>query len=139
MTLPVTALTAAILAIMILITALATVRQRFKSGAAFGDGDGNNADLVSAMRAHGNLTEHAPMAVIMIAVLEMVPANHIVLTAIAALFLAARTAHIIGLFQQVENGKPPLARSLGVVGTWLSYGLLIAWIMQKLITAELFY
>ncbi|MEO1046054.1 MAG: MAPEG family protein [Pseudomonadota bacterium] len=134
MTLPVTALTAAILAIMILATAISTVRQRFKAGTPFGDG--KVEELVKAMRAHGNLVEHAPMAVIMIALLEMVPANHWILTGIAVLFLASRAAHIVGIHQQTEPSKPPLGRSLGVIGTWLTYALLILWIFWKIISVE---
>ena len=66
MTLPITALTAAICAIMLLITAIDTVRQRWKSRVAFGDG--GHANVVSASRSHGNLAEHAPLAVIMIGI-----------------------------------------------------------------------
>ncbi len=133
MTLPVTALTAAILAIMILLTAIATVRQRFKSSAAFGLDDANQP-LVSAARSHGNLTEHAPMAVIMIALLEMVPVNHLALTGVAVLFLAARAAHIIGLHQPVLDKGPPPARALGVIGTWVTYIILIVWILFQILT-----
>ncbi|WOE75013.1 MAPEG family protein [Alterisphingorhabdus coralli] len=134
MTLPVTALTAAILAIMILATAISTVRERFKAGVPFGDGEVDT--LTKASRAHGNLVEHAPLGVIMIGLLEMVPANHWILTGIAALFLASRAAHIVGIYNQSDPAKPPLGRSLGVIGTWLSYALLILWIFWKLISVE---
>lgn len=135
MTLPITALTAAILAIMILATAIATVQQRQKSRTAFGV-DEDNRPLVAAARSHGNLTEHAPMAVIMIALLELARVNHLGLTALAVLFLAARTAHIIGLHQTHSEKGPPFFRVIGVIGTWLSYGLLIAWIFYKVLTVN---
>ena len=55
MTLPVTAFVAAVCALLLLITAIDTVRQRLRVQAAFGDhGD---AKLISASRAHGNLAE----------------------------------------------------------------------------------
>jgi len=124
MTLPVTALTAAILAIMILATAI-----------AFGLDD-TNQPLVSAARSHGNLTEHAPMAVIMIALLEMVPVHHLGLTAVAVLFLLARALHIVGLHQPQTDKGPPQARTFGVLGTWVSYLILILWILYKVITVN---
>lgn len=133
MTLPITALTAAIVAIMLLATAFDTVRQRLRAKAAFGDkGD---AALIRASRSHGNLAEHAPIVVIMIGVLEMVPVNHWALTAIAVFFLAGRALHILGLYGQKEGG-PPLARSLGVVFTWLTMLALIGWIVFLVVTVN---
>lgn len=67
MTLPVTAFVAAICALMLLITAIDTVRQRIRKQAAFGDvGDQN---LISASRSHGNLAEHAPIVILLLAFL----------------------------------------------------------------------
>ncbi len=119
MTLPVTALTAAICAIMILLTAIATVRQRLRGAIAFGEGE-NNRSLVAAMRSHGNLTE----------------AHHWVLTGVAVMFLAARALHIVGLHAEHKPGKPPLARSLGVIGTWVSMAILIVWIFYMVLTVN---
>lgn len=51
---PITAITAAICAIMLLATAFDTVRQRIRLGTAFGD-SGGEQKLLSAMRSHGNL------------------------------------------------------------------------------------
>ncbi|MEP2987578.1 MAG: MAPEG family protein [Parasphingorhabdus sp.] len=134
MTLPVTALTAAICAIMLLLTAISTVRNRLKTSRAYGDG--GHAGIVSASRSHGNLAEHAPLFVIMIALLEMARASHWPLTGLAVLFLAARTAHIIGLYQRGEEGPPPLARQAGVIGTWLSYAAAIIWILWLIVTVN---
>jgi uncharacterized membrane protein YecN with MAPEG domain len=125
MTLPVTAFVAAICAIMLLITAIDTVRHRMRAKVAFGD----NADqrIISASRSHGNLAEHAPIVILLLAFLEMSRANHMALMAIGALFLAGRVAHIIGLYAKVEPGKPPLPRSIGVILTWLTLALLSGW------------
>lgn len=134
MTLPITALTAAICAIMLLITAIDTVRQRLRAKAAFGDG-GGDATLVSASRSHGNLAEHAPLAVILIGLLEQSGAHHWTLTGIAVLFLFARMMHIIGLYAPVSE-KAPLPRQVGVIGTWLSYALLIGWTLFLVVTVN---
>ncbi len=122
--LPVTAFVAAVSAIMLLITAIDTVRQRMRLGVAFGDqGD---AKLISACRSHANLAEHAPIVILMVGVLELAHAAPLGLKAVAALFLASRILHVIGLYAPVDT-KPPLPRSLGVIGTWLTMVVLAGW------------
>lgn len=129
MTLPVTAFVAAICAIMLLITAIDTVRQRMRVKAPFGD----NADqkLISASRSHGNLAEHAPIVILLMAFLEMSRAHHVGLMAVGALFLAGRIAHIFGLYAPM-NTKPPLARSVGVIVTWFTLAALSGWTLWML-------
>ena len=118
MTLPVTALTAAICAIMLLATAIATVRARFRTQASFGDaGD-------------------AGLIVSLIGLLEMANASHWPLTGLAVLFLAARAAHIIGLHQPHGPGKPPRLRALGVIGTWIAYAVAIGWTLFLVVTVN---
>ncbi|MBK7284689.1 MAG: MAPEG family protein [Sphingomonadales bacterium] len=124
MALPITATTAALCALLLLITAVDTVRQRMQSKTAFGDGNGN-AKLISASRSHGNLAEHAPLAIIMIGLLEPT-ADARALGAVAAVFVIARICHIFGLYAPMST-EPPLGRKIGVVGTWLTYVVLIAW------------
>lgn len=136
MSLPVTALTAAFLALLILITAILTVKQRFRTGDAFGNASDDGA-LTAATRSHGNLAEHAPMFVIMIALLELSNANHLGLMALCILFMSARLAHIIGLQMKHAAGKPPLPRSLGVIGTWISYAWAIGWIAYMIALGNL--
>ncbi len=131
MTLPITALTAAICAIMLLLTAIDTVRRRMAARVAFGDG--GDAGLVSATRSHGNLAEHAPLTILMIGVLELSHADHQILSGIAAIFLAARALHIVGLYAPM-SAKPPLPRSLGVIGTWLTMLALTGWILFRIVT-----
>ncbi len=133
MTLPITALTAAICAIMLLITAIDTVRNRLRAKAAFGDG--GDSKLVSASRSHGNLAEHAPLAIILIGCLELSGAHHWTLTGIAVLFLFARMMHIVGLYAPMSD-KPPVPRQIGVIGTWLSYALLIGWTLYLVVTVN---
>jgi uncharacterized protein len=130
MPLPITAFTAAICAIMLLITAIDTVRQRMRLSTAFGDG--GDAKLISASRAHGNLAEHAPIVILLIGMLEMAKANHVALMAIGGLFLIGRVAHIIGLYTPAAPGKPPLQRVIGVVVTFTTLGILSGWTIWML-------
>ncbi|WP_411341918.1 MAPEG family protein [Sphingopyxis sp. J-6] len=135
MTLPVTAFVAAVCALLLLLTAVMTVRQRLRLGAAFGDhGD---ARLISASRAHGNLAEHAPIVVILLGLLESARANHMALMAFGALFVIGRIAHIVGLHAPVEPGKPPVTRQIGVAATWITLMALGGWTLWLLATVNL--
>ena len=118
MPLPITSIAAAVLALLLLFTAIQTVRKRLQLKAAFGDAD--DQGLISAMRSHGNLAEHAPIVLIMLGLLEFGEANKTVLVAIAGAFVVGRFAHVIGLHQPSEPGKAPLMRQIGVILTWLT-------------------
>lgn len=135
MTLPVTAFVAAICALLLLFTAILTVRQRLRLKAAFGDhGD---AKLIAASRSHGNLAEHAPIVVILLGLLETVRANHMALMVIGALFLIGRVAHIIGLHGSLEAGRPPVPRQIGVIATWATLLVLSGWTLWMLARVNL--
>lgn len=134
MTIPITALTAAICALLLLATAIDTVRQRLRAKAAFGDA--GDAKLISASRSHANLAEHAPVVLVMIGALELARANHNLLLGIAIVFLVGRVAHIIGLYQPMSE-KPPLARQIGVIFTWAVLATLAGWTMLVLVNGNL--
>jgi len=134
MSLPVTAFVAAICALLLLFTAIDTVRQRLRLRVAFGDGGDDR--LISAVRSHANLAEHAPIVIILIGLLETVEANHMALMVIGAIFLIGRVAHIVGLYAPV-SGKPPVPRQIGVIATWASLLLLSGWTLWMLATVNL--
>lgn len=134
MTLPVTAFVAAICALLLLLTAIDTVRQRLRVRAAFGDqGD---AKLISASRSHGNLAEHAPIVILLLGLLESARANHMALMIIGAIFLIGRVAHIVGLYQPASE-NPPLARQIGVMATWGTLLALGGWTLWILLVVNL--
>jgi uncharacterized protein len=134
MPLPITAFVAAVCAIMLLITAVDTVRQRIRLKAAFGDAGDDK--LISASRSHGNLAEHAPIVILLIGLLEMARAHHLTLMAIGAVFLGGRVAHIIGLYTASEAGKPPVPRQIGVIVTWATLAILSGWTVLMLATGN---
>ncbi|MBY4636691.1 MAPEG family protein [Sphingopyxis sp. XHP0097] len=135
MTLPVTAFVAAVCALLLLATAIDTVRQRLRVKAAFGDhGD---AKLISASRSHGNLAEYAPITIILLGLLETARANHMALMVIGAIFLIGRVAHVIGLYAPVVAGKPPLGRQVGVLATFGTLLVLGGWTLWMLATVNL--
>lgn len=100
--------------------------------AAFGDA--GDSKLVSASRSHGNLAEHAPIVILLLAFLEMSRANHMGLMTIGTVFLIACVSHIVGLHSVGAPGKPPVPRQIGVIGTWLTLLVLSGWTLWMLAT-----
>lgn len=78
-------------------------------------GDGANPMLAAAVRGHGNLAEYAPLALILIGLLEAAGATRGPLTALAATFVVARILHAIAFGKPA--GPPTATRTLGMVGT----------------------
>ena len=130
MQLTITGFTAAALAILLVLLALDTIRNRFRTRRPFGLGD--DPSLTSASRAHGNLAENAPIALILIALLEYGGADLQILTYIAAAFVAARVLHAIGLYSP-SKGPPPLPRAIGVIATLVIQLGLAGWLLARLL------
>ena len=124
MHLTITALTAVALALLLVILSVTTIRMRMKHRAPFGDAGQHG--LTSAIRAHGNLTEYAPIGLILIALLEVNDASHTPLGIVAAAFVTCRLLNAIGLFN--PPGPPTATRSIGIVGTLLILFGLAIWL-----------
>ncbi len=88
-------------------------------------GDGGNPEMVKAIRAHGNYTEYAPLALVGLIALAEVGADVTVVHGLGAFFFFARVAHMLGL----GLGVWPSGRFVGTLSTMLSLlataGLLI--------------
>lgn len=125
MHLMITALTTVALALLLVFLSVATIRLRIKYEASFGDA--GQQGLACAIRAHGNLTEYAPIGIILIGLLETYDANHLALGIVASAFVACRTLNAIGLFN--PPGPPTATRSIGIVGTLLILLGLAVWLL----------
>ncbi|QLC24440.1 hypothetical protein HFP57_04950 [Parasphingopyxis algicola] len=130
MTLPVTAALAVAMGTLLLLLAIDTVRQRFRTSTAHGFGDDQR--LTSACRSHGNLAEHAPIVIILVALLELSRADHMGLMIASGVFIVARLLHVHGLYNPKPDGGPPLTRALGVILTWIVMAVLIGWTLWLL-------
>lgn len=60
-------------------------------------GDGGNADLLPAMRRHGNFTEFVPPALMLIGLLEMNGVSSTAIHTFGALLVLFRLCHAFGL------------------------------------------
>ena len=80
-------------------------------------GEGTSEDLRRRLRAHANFAEYVPLALILMALLELQGAGGIVLNIIGLLLLAGRIAHAYGISRIPEHLT---ARRIGVGFTVLS-------------------
>ena len=79
-------------------------------------GEGESSKLLQSIRAHGNLIEYAPLALILLALLEMQNLSASMLHLCGSLFFLARISHAYGV--SISRESTPY-RLVGAVGTWL--------------------
>ena len=77
-------------------------------------GDGGNEALLLKIRRHGNLTENAPMFLILLGLLEVTGGPQMALIGFAAVFILARLSHAYALS---APNTPAAARGFGAMGT----------------------
>ena len=134
MTLPVTALAAAICALLLIFMKFKVIGQRIRTETMFGAGE--DAKMKMVRGTHANLAENAPIALILLALLEMTNAHHWTLTGLAALFLLARVLHIYGMYRHHATGSVRF-RQAGVLGTSLSIVAMALWMIYLFVTVNL--
>ncbi len=88
-------------------------------------GDGANPQLLLSIRRHGNLTENAPIFLILLALAEIIAGSTSMVLALGAAFVAVRIAHAIGLTMGAEANAP---RVIGAFGTLLCGAVLSAYL-----------
>lgn len=115
--LPVTLITASILALLGLVLGFRVSVGRAKFRVSIGDG--GNAELVTRMRTHANFVEYVPLLLVLMAALELSQVNRVGLMAMGVLLIVFRLMHAIGM----PRPAPNIFRATGALGT---YGLTAA-------------
>jgi uncharacterized membrane protein YecN with MAPEG domain len=125
----ITGVYAALIALLVVALAARIVRLRLQL--RVGIGDGGQPVLARAIRAHGNLIEHAPLMLLLLLVAELskaLPAAG--LHATGGVIVLGRALHAFGLTRSA--GTSP-SRFLGTALTWLALiGLALALIARAL-------
>ena len=111
---PITALYAGLLALLLVLLALRVVRLRWKF--RVGLGDGGEKAMIRAIRIHGNATEHVPIALLLLLVAELNHAGPTFLHACGAVLVAARVLHALGLGKSAGASWQRAAGTIGTVG-----------------------
>lgn len=116
MIIPVTAVFAAITALLMLFLAwrVTTFRRKHNTGL----GDSGERDFEVAIRAHANLVEYAPIALILMAIGELNGVYVIYVYAVGMLFVVGRLLHAWGFIQ--SRGGSHMGRLVGTLFTWVS-------------------
>lgn len=119
---PVTSFVAGIFALLIVPLSVQVSLRRAKANAVFGDA--GDETLRKRIRAHGNFIEYAPLAVVVLGLLEYRGGASWLVWALAAGFVFSRVMHAIGM---LFTSTPPVRAvamlvnhaSFLVAGIWL--------------------
>ena len=111
---PITALYAGVLALLLVVLALRVVRLRWKF--RVGLGDGGEKAMLRAIRIHGNATEHVPIALLLLLVAELNQTGPTLLHACGAVLVVARVLHALGLGKSAGASWQRAAGTIGTVG-----------------------
>lgn len=114
MTFPIITATAAA-CLMLLQTWLALSVSLARRRLKLGIGDGGDAEMARLVRRHGNLAENAALYIVVFALLEMGGGARLLVAALAALFVAGRVLHAVGMTVSSGASQPR------AVGALLSY------------------
>lgn len=126
----VTPLYAVLCAIILIVLSFRTLLIRRSAGIGIGANKGGSEDrnLARAIRAHGNFVEYTPIALILMAMLELRTGSSTALWILGAILVIARIVHALGISREPENLK------LRVAGMVLTFTALIGLSSRLLFT-----
>jgi uncharacterized membrane protein YecN with MAPEG domain len=128
MLLPITALYAAILTLILMALAINVTLHRRKL--RVGLGDGSNPVMLRAVRMHGNAAEYIPIALLLMLVYELNGGAHTTLHVCGCALILGRVLHAAGLWN--SDGQTP-GRAIGQSLTWLTILALAGLNLSKLL------
>ena len=108
---------AAIFGLMFVYLSALVIKQRRAAKVSIGDGD--NPALRKAIAVHNNFSQYVPLALLLIAFVELSHASATITHGLCACLLVGRVAHAYGLAQPVQIMK---LRQLGVL---LTFGVIV--------------
>ena len=130
MTLPVTALYAALMGLMAIWLSVGVGRLRGKTNISLYDG--GNKELAAAIRKHGNFTEYVPLILILMAVIEVNGGSTVVLHGCGLGLTVGRIVHPLGIdFDEMRK----MARGIGAMLTMLVFLVLSIYSLYQFFAA----
>ena len=108
---------AAIFGLMFVYLSVRVIKQRRSAKVSLGDGD--NPTLRKAIAVHSNFSQYVPLALLLIAFVELSHASATITHGLCACLLVGRVAHAYGLAQPVQIMK------LRQIGVLLTFGVII--------------
>ncbi len=113
----ITALYAALLAIVFVTMSAWVVLGRVQTDVM--QGDGGNDTITRRMRAQGNFAEYVPYALLLIALLEAAGASHALVHLLCLVLLISRLMHPFGMLAAKDSPQQYVCRGGGIVATFL--------------------
>jgi len=120
---PITSLIAALLGVMLVFLSLRVGLLRSKENIWFLDG--GNDELTRRMRAQGNFVEYVPLALLLIAMVELAGGSGVLVWCLGLGLLAARISHAAGIWSAATSP----ARSAGTLGTFAVLLVSAGWLL----------
>jgi uncharacterized membrane protein YecN with MAPEG domain len=121
-----TGLYAALCAILIVVLGLRVARYRHAH--RIGVGDNGERDLIRRVRAHGNAVENAPLALLLLLLLELGQAAPLLIHAFGIAIVLGRVLHAIGISRSTGAS---VARFVGTFVTWTAMLLMAALLLWR--------
>ncbi len=125
-----TALTCALLGL--LQVALTFLVIRVRQGQQISLGDGGDTSLFKRIRMHGNLTENAPMFLLLLVLLELGGSSPGLVRIIGPLFVLIRLSHAYGVSEWSSEGGNPF-RLVGAGGTLVCLAVLSVALLSRVL------
>lgn len=122
----ITTLVAGIFAILMVILSLQVSLRRKSTNTVFGDADDDT--LRRRIRAHGNFIEYAPLAVIVLGLVEYHGATHWVVSALAFGFIFSRVVHALGMLYT----STPFVRGIAMLVNHACFLVAGGWLVTSL-------
>lgn len=116
MIVPVTAVFAAALGLLLIVLSLLVSRFRLKFNQGLGVSE--DIDFQATVRAHANLVEYAPIGLIMLGVAELNGVSGTLIYWTGMGFVVGRLLHAYGMI--TGRGGTHIARMVGILLTWLA-------------------
>ena len=123
---PITTLYASLLALLFNVLAGMVVRGRLRHKIDLGQGE--RGEIERPVRAHANLTEYAPVFIVLLLLAELGGAPAWLLHGAGVGFVGSRVLHGIGLSS--HRGRS-FGRYYGTVGTWLLIVALAVYLLLR--------
>ncbi|WP_372964237.1 MAPEG family protein [Marinobacter sp.] len=130
MIIPITAVFAAVIGLLLLVLSGLVVKYRLKY--RMGMGVNEDPEFGAAVRAHANLVEYAPIGLIMLAIAELNGVSNTLIYWTGMALVAGRILHAFGMIN--GKGGEHKARMIGILLTWLAIlvaALLLLWNVGK--------
>ncbi|HSI21478.1 MAG TPA: MAPEG family protein [Methylophilaceae bacterium] len=126
MMLAIVPLYAALLALLFVALSIRVIKTRRQERVAIGDGD--NPRLRRAIGVHNNFAQYVPLALLLLAFVELAAAPILLVHILCLMLLIGRCVHAYGVSQNSENYR---LRSIGI---WLTFASIALAALYLLVT-----